>query len=191
MQSTDIDPRVHPSTLKRSVALVLTVFAVALGLTFWKFSSLKAAEAASASPMEPAEVVATAPAVSRPHAATTTAIGTVRALRSVTLRNELPGTVRTVRLTPGQVVEQGTVLVALDVSVERASLQALEAQADLAGTVLARTQSLAAQGAASREELDRASAERDVALAEIARLQAVIERKTIRAPFRARVGLSD
>jgi membrane fusion protein (multidrug efflux system) len=129
--------------------------------------------------------------VSRPHAATTTAIGTIRALRSVTLRNELPGTVRTVRLTPGQVVEPGTVLVALDVTVERASLRALQAQADLAATVLARTQALADDGAASREELDRARAERDVALAEIARLEAVIERKTIRAPFRARVGISD
>ncbi|HEX6643052.1 MAG TPA: biotin/lipoyl-binding protein, partial [Gemmatimonadales bacterium] len=191
MQSTDLDPRPAPSAIRRSIALVVAVLAIASALTFWKFSSLRAAEAASAMPMEPAEVVATAAAVTRPHAATTTAIGTVRALRSVTLRNELPGTVRSVRLTPGQVVEPGTVLVALDVSVERASLRALQAQADLAATVLARTQALADDGAASREELDRARAERDVALAEIARLEAVIERKTIRAPFRARVGISD
>ena len=40
-------------------------------------------------------------------------------------------------------------------------------------------------------EVDRARAERDVALAQVARTKAIIARKTIRAPFRARVGLAD
>ena len=191
MQAQDLDPRPRPASLRKSFALVASVLVIGAGLTSWKLSSLRAAEAAGANPMEPAEVVTTAAAVERPYSATTTAIGTVHALRSVTLRNEVPGTVRIARLTPGQIVEPGTVLVALDVSVEEASLRALEAQAELAGTVLERTKSLADEGAASREELDRARAERDVALAEIARLKAVIARKTIRAPFRARVGISD
>jgi membrane fusion protein (multidrug efflux system) len=191
MQARDLDSSPRPASLRKSLMLVASVLVVGAGLTSWKFSSLRAAEAAGANPMEPAEVVTTAPAVARAHSATTTAIGTVHALRSVTLRNEVPGTVRIARLTPGQIVEPGTVLVALDVSVEQASLRALEAQAELAGTVLERTKSLADEGAASREELDRARAERDVALAEIARLRAVIARKTIRAPFRARVGISD
>jgi membrane fusion protein (multidrug efflux system) len=47
------------------------------------------------------------------------------------------------------------------------------------------------QRAASEMELDTARAERDVALAQVARTRAVIERKTIRAPFRARVGIAD
>jgi membrane fusion protein (multidrug efflux system) len=45
--------------------------------------------------------------------------------------------------------------------------------------------------AASDVDVDRARAERDVALANIERTKAVIARKTIRAPFRARIGLSD
>ncbi|HKE94363.1 MAG TPA: efflux RND transporter periplasmic adaptor subunit, partial [Povalibacter sp.] len=40
-------------------------------------------------------------------------------------------------------------------------------------------------------EVDNARAERDVALAQIARTRAVIARKIIRAPFRARVGIAD
>jgi membrane fusion protein (multidrug efflux system) len=40
-------------------------------------------------------------------------------------------------------------------------------------------------------ELDRARAERDVALAQVARIKAIIDRKVIRAPFRARVGMAD
>jgi membrane fusion protein (multidrug efflux system) len=39
--------------------------------------------------------------------------------------------------------------------------------------------------------VDSARAARDVALAQVARVEAIIERKTIRAPFRARVGISD
>jgi membrane fusion protein (multidrug efflux system) len=45
--------------------------------------------------------------------------------------------------------------------------------------------------AASQEELDQARAARDVAIAQMNRTRAIIARKTIRAPFRARVGISD
>jgi membrane fusion protein (multidrug efflux system) len=121
----------------------------------------------------------------------TTSIGTVLALRSVTLRNELAGTVRQVSLTPGQVVEAGTVLVALDDSVEKAELKALDAQAALAETTLARHERLKGENATTEVAVDRARAERDVALAQIARIKALIAKKTIRAPFRARVGLAD
>lgn len=189
MQSLNTRP--NPRSWRRSALLVGAVLLIGATLTLWKFSSLRAAEAAAANPAEPVEVVTAAPAAERAHSATTTAIGTVRALRSVTLRNELPGTVREVRLTPGRVVEAGALLVAFDVRVEQAALRAQQAQAELAATVLARTTDLASDGAASREELERAQAEHDVAVAEIARLEAIIARKTIRAPFRARVGISD
>jgi membrane fusion protein (multidrug efflux system) len=43
----------------------------------------------------------------------------------------------------------------------------------------------------AQEEVDQARAARDVAEAQIARTKAIIARKTIRAPFRARVGIAD
>jgi membrane fusion protein (multidrug efflux system) len=89
------------------------------------------------------------------------------------------------------VVEPGEVLVALDVSVEEAELRALEARAALATTTLARLERMVERRAVSAIELDNARAERDVVGAEVERTRAVIARKTIRAPFRARVGLSD
>jgi membrane fusion protein (multidrug efflux system) len=89
------------------------------------------------------------------------------------------------------VVDQGTVLVAFDVSVEEAELEAEQAQADLAQTTLTRVQRMLDAQAASQEELDQARAARDVAIAQTNRTKAVIARKTIRAPFRARVGISD
>lgn len=174
-----------------AAALLLALAGVAASLAGWKYTAIRESNAAARSQPEPMEVVTAADVTLRYHNPATTAVGTVLALRSITLRNELPGTVRQVNMTPGEVVEQGTVLVALDVSVEQAELAARRAQAALAETQLRRTRRLIDGRAAAEEELDRARAERDVALAEVARIEAVIDRKTIRAPFPARVGIAD
>jgi membrane fusion protein (multidrug efflux system) len=165
-----------------SVVLPVIVLLTGVGLAAWKYDAIQASQAASASQPEPMETVTVALAKEIEHRQTTTSIGTVLALRSITLRNELAGTVREVRLSPGQIVEPGMVLVALDVSVEEAELKAQEAQAALAKTVLDRRQNLNHEMATTQEEVDRARADLD---------KAIIARKTIRAPFRSRVGIAD
>src|SRR3989442_1291617 len=174
-----------------SAVLLLAIVVTGGGLAAWKHASILKADTAAARQPEPIESVTTAGAQQLQYRPTTTSIGTVPALNPITLRNELPGAVRQVMLTPGRVVEAGTVLVALDVSVEEAELQAETAQADLAATTLARLERLREAQATSQEEVDQARAGRDVALAQLARTHAIIARKTIRAPFQARVGLSD
>ena len=174
-----------------SSLLLLIIIAIGTGLGFWKYESIHASVEASASQPEPMESVMVAAAREIEHRQTTTSIGTVLALRSITLKNELSGTVRHVRLTPGRIVDQGTLLVMLDVSVEEAELKAQEAQAALAKSVLTRRHTLNQELATTQEEVDRARADLDIALAQIARTQAIIARKTIRAPFKARVGMAD
>jgi membrane fusion protein, multidrug efflux system len=174
-----------------SVVLPLMVVVMGVGLAAWKYDAIQEGQAASAKQPEPMETVTVAVAKAIEHRQSTTSIGTVLALRSITLKNELAGTVREVRLTPGHIVEAGTILVALDVSVEDAELKAQEAQAALAKTVLDRRQNLNHEMATTQEEVDRARADLDVARAQIARTKAIIARKTIRAPFRARVGIAD
>lgn len=171
--------------------MLTLVILMGVGLAAWKYESIQSEKAASANQPEPMESVTIAVARAIDHRQTTTSIGTVLALRSITLKNELAGTVREVRLLPGQIVEAGTLLVALDVSVEEAELRAQEAQAALAKTVLNRRQNLSQEFATTQEEVDRARADLDVARAQIARTKAVIAKKTIRAPFRARVGMAD
>ncbi|MBE2215558.1 MAG: efflux RND transporter periplasmic adaptor subunit [Opitutaceae bacterium] len=178
-------------TVISSLTLLLVVLGAGASLAAWKKSADARNQAASAQQPEPSEVISAAVATSRDYRRTSTSIGTVLALRSITLRNELAGTVRDVHLTPGAIVEKGDLLVALDVAVEEAELRALEAQAELAATSLRRVERLARERAAPQSDVERAIAERDVALARIASEKAVIERKTIRAPFRARVGLAD
>lgn len=173
------------------IALLTALILVGFGLAAWKRNATRNANAAAANQPEPVETIMVATAEPRAHRKTTTSIGTVVATRSITLRNELPGTVQEVKLVPGEIVEAGTVLVALDVSVEQAELKAREAEAALAETLLARMERAVQNRATSQMELDRARAERDVAQAQIARAKAIIARKTVRAPFRARVGLAD
>jgi membrane fusion protein (multidrug efflux system) len=175
----------------RSAILVAATVGLGIALATWKGVSIANTNAAAANQPEPMEIIAAATAEAREHTRTTTSIGTVVATRSITVRNELPGTVRYTRLTPGAIVNEGAVLVSLDVSVESAELQALEAQRKLAETQLARMQRMVERKAASEQELDTARAQYDVAAAQIARTKAVIARKTIRAPFRARIGISD
>ena len=179
--------------IRRIGSIVLVVAVIVTGglLAAWKHSALVDANAAASNQPEPVESVQAVAARQREYRPVTTAIGTVVATRSISVRNELPGTVRYVDLEPGQIVAQGTVLIALDVAVEQAELKALEAQAELAQTQFARVTKLSDQRAVSAEEVDSTRAARDVALAQIARTKATIDRKTIRAPFRARVGISD
>lgn len=174
-----------------SVLLLLLVLLIGIGLAAWKYESIQGEHAALANQPEPMESITVATARAIDHRPSTTSIGTVLALRSITLKNELAGTVREVRLTPGQIVETGALLVALDVSVEHADLRAQEAQVALAKTVLNRRQNLSQELATTQEEVDRARADLDVAQAQIARTKAIIAKKTIRAPFRARVGIAD
>ena len=93
--------------LSKPAILVIATVALGVALAAWKQNSLAAAQEAAASQPEPMESVASALAAEREHLRTTTSIGTVVALRSITVRNELAGTVRRAQLTPGAVVEAG------------------------------------------------------------------------------------
>jgi membrane fusion protein, multidrug efflux system len=174
-----------------STILLGSIVTTGAALAAWKYHSIAKSDAAAANQPEPMEAVTTAVAVERDYRPTATSVGTVLALRSITLKNELAGTVHRVGLIPGKIVQPGELLVALDVSVEQAELQAQQAEAALAQTTLNRLEKLSKSNAVAQEEVDQARSARDVAQAQIARTRAIIARKTIRAPFRARVGIAD
>jgi membrane fusion protein (multidrug efflux system) len=174
-----------------TVVLFAAIGAAAYGLWTFKKAGFAASAAAAAAAPEPQELVEAALPARRTFQRTTTAIGTVLALRSVDLANETAGTVREVRLAPGAVVEEGELLVQLDVAVEEAELAAARAQLALAETLLGRIERASESQGASASDVDRARAERDVAAANVLRLQALVDKKHINAPFRARIGLSN
>ncbi|MFN0137519.1 MAG: efflux RND transporter periplasmic adaptor subunit [Phycisphaerae bacterium] len=173
------------------VVLLGALAGVAFALAQWKQRTNEAARITAESFPEMPESITAAIAQPREYRRSTVSVGTVLATRSITLRNELAGTIKEAALIPGSVVDAGTVLVALDVSVEEAELAAHEAQAAFAQSEFERINALRNSENAATVELDRVRSEREVALANVARTKALIAKKTIRAPFRTRVGMTD
>lgn len=178
----------------RIVAWFLVVLAMAAtvgGLGYYKYAQISAAIAEAEAYPEPQETVEATLVRSGEWSATTRAVGTAVAQRRVNLRNELAGMVTEVGFESGAVVEAGQVLVRFDTREEEADLAAALAAADLARQTLERRSRLTANRAASQAELDEAQAALRTAEARLAALRARIDKKTLTAPFRARVGLRD
>lgn len=117
------------------------------------------------------------------------AIGTVSAARGVDLTVETTGIVKEIRFQANQKVEQGAVLIQLDDAVEKADLEAQKAQAANDQTALARAQELADRRVGSQVTLDAARAQATASAAQVAKLQAVLDQKQLRAPFSGTVGI--
>jgi membrane fusion protein (multidrug efflux system) len=117
------------------------------------------------------------------------AVASLVARHGVTLAAELPGTVREILFEAGTVVRRGDPLVRLDVTAERAQLDAALAEASLARLHLDRTRRLRRSEATSQAELDAAEARARQADANVANLRAVVAKKTLRAPFDGRISI--
>lgn len=120
---------------------------------------------------------------------TTQTIGEVLAPQTLTLRNEVEGRIIAVGFVAGEPVKKDQLLVQLDASEEIARLRAAQADAHLAQLALARYEKLMTQHVTSREQYDQARAQYTMATANAQALQAIIDKKTLTAPFDATAGL--
>jgi membrane fusion protein (multidrug efflux system) len=116
-------------------------------------------------------------------------VGSVAAGRGVTISNEIPGVVRSIRFESGARVRAGQVLVELDARVEKAQLASLRARHELATTTAARTKRLEAGGAATKAQLETDESQMKTVAADAEALEAQIAKKTIRAPFAGKLGI--
>lgn len=137
----------------------------------------------------PPETVGTAVAQAETWETTVSTVGSISGLRSVTVSNEVPGTISKIRFESGQIVREGQVLVELDAEVERAQQASAESRRDLAERTLKRSKVLAGGNAISPSQLDESDAQLKSATTDAAALRAQVERKVIRAPFRGRLGI--
>lgn len=118
------------------------------------------------------------------------AVGTVRALRGVDVTTEIDGLVRTLYFKSGDSVQAGQVLVQLNADADRALLQSLKAQAALAKTTYQRDKKQFLVKAVSQATLDAAQADLKSKQAQVDQQAALVDKKTIRAPFSGQVGIS-
>jgi membrane fusion protein (multidrug efflux system) len=170
------------------VMLTVTLLFVA-GLGFVKFKQIQTAIAQGAAFQPPPEAVTTIVAGQERWPSTLNAIGTMAAVRGVTVSADLAGIVEEILFESGDSVREGQVLVVLDTRQEQAQMAAAEAQRVLARLNFNRMQDLLEQRVVSKAEFESATAESHQADARVGEIRAAIERKTIRAPFPGTLGI--
>jgi membrane fusion protein (multidrug efflux system) len=175
--------------LKRMLVLVAATILIVAALGFVKFKQIQTAIAQGAAFQPPPSAVTTIVAARENWPATLSAVGTVAAVRGVTISADLPGVVDRIAFESGQSVRQGDVLAILDTRQERAQLAAVEAQQQLARVNFDRVQGLLNERVISRAEFDQATADHRQAEARSGEIRAAIDRKTIRAPFSGVLGI--
>jgi membrane fusion protein (multidrug efflux system) len=176
--------------MTKRMIVMLAAVAAFLGIVGTiKVRQIQAGMAMAASFQPPPEAVTTTVARQDLWPASLSAIGSVAAVRGVTVSADLPGIVESISFESGRPVAAGTVLVRLDTKQEQAQLVAAESQRDLAKINLERARELVGQGVIAQSELDRTSAEHKQAVAKVGEIRATIERKQIRAPFSGVLGI--
>ncbi|ALE91022.1 efflux transporter periplasmic adaptor subunit [Pseudomonas versuta] len=168
------------------IAVVLVIVAIIAGVKFVQISALIAQ---SKAPL-PAAVVT---AMRVPYAEWqpgVTAVGSIKAVRGVDVTTEVGGIVRSIGFKPGQQVADQALLVQLNADSDIAQLHSLEATADLAVIVLKRDKAQLAVNAVSQAQVDTDSADLKAKLAAAEQQRALVAKKSIRAPFAGRIGIT-
>ncbi len=117
------------------------------------------------------------------------AVGTLRAESGSTLAAEVGGRVAAVHVESGATVKKGDLLIELDSNAEQSELTAARAQAQIANLSLARIEKLYKVQGVSQSELDQANATARALNAGVHRLESVIVRKKIVAPYAGKIGI--
>jgi membrane fusion protein, multidrug efflux system len=181
----------HPR-LAKSLAVVgglLLVVVILAGVKGAQIGTLMAMGKQMEKAGPPPEAVGTAAAQSQTWERTLSAVGSISSLKSVAVSNEVPGIVSRIRFESGQMAKEGQVLVELDADVERAQLASAKARVDLAVTNEKRSKVLADGNAIARSQLDQVEAELETARTQFEAVKAQVDRKTVRAPFKGRLGI--
>ncbi len=176
--------------MKRKIITGLIIVVVVGGvLGFVKTLQIRALIAAGAAFVPPPETVATAVVREEKWQDTLAAVGSVAAAQGVVVAPEVSGTVTEIAFESGAAVSKGDLLLRLDTSSEAAQLRAAEAQAELARLNAERNRKLRQDNTVSQSELDATEALLKQAQANADAIRAVIEKKTIRAPFNGKLGI--
>ncbi len=173
--------------LKRFLIVFIGFILVVAVLGFVKFTQIQ--EMSSMDNTPPPASVTTAEARVDTWHPVIRAIGTLAPIQGVTVSADSDGTVVRIAVENGANVQAGDLLVEIDTSVEQAQLEAAKAREVLAGIQRERTSELLGRNTVSQAEFDTAAAQHNQAVAEVAGLEALIERKRVRAPFAGRVGI--
>jgi multidrug efflux system membrane fusion protein len=116
-------------------------------------------------------------------------IGSLAAVHQVTISPEVGGRVTKIFFTAGGSVKAGDPLLQLNDEPERGDLANYQAQARMTEITLARNTQLARRQFSPQETVDQNQTQADQMKAQIAKTEAIIAQKLVRAPFAGRLGV--
>ena len=118
-----------------------------------------------------------------------TAVGGLAAVHQVNVTSDVSGRITDIMFKPGAHVEAGAPLLQLFDGPEQGDLASFKAQAQGAQAALERAKQLASRQFGPQSTVDATQATYDQAMAGIAKTQALISQKLVRAPFEGELGV--
>ena len=173
---------------KRMLIMIGAVLLLVVALAFGFYLHIQ--KLIASSPKPTAQTVTATKASSQDWQPALAAVGSVVPVRGVDVTSEIAGLVREIHFKSGQDVKKGDVLVELNADADKAQLASLEAAADLSATVLKRDKAQFEAQAIAQAQVDADAADLKSKRALAAQQQAVIDKKTIRAPFSGKLGIT-
>lgn len=167
------------------VGLLLLIFAL-VGL---KATQFQAMADAGKTMLPPPEVVSSAVIEKEQWEQSLRSVGTLEAVRGVTITADFSGRVDEIFFASGSEVKKGELLLQQNIDSEMAQLRAAEANLALAKADLSRSKELLAKRVLSQSQYDAADAQYKSAQAQVENVQVAINKKSIRAPFAGRLGI--
>jgi multidrug efflux system membrane fusion protein len=183
-------PATRPVRLLRWFIIVGLLLALLVGalVGFNAFRSYKIAEF-FANNKPPAATVAVSEAKSEVIPNLLTAVGDLAAVHQVNVTSDVSGRITDIMFTAGSNVKAGSPLLQLFDSPEQGDLASFKAQSIGAQAALDRAKQLAARQFGPQSTVDAMQATYDQAIAGIAKTEAIISQKLVRAPFDGELGV--
>jgi multidrug efflux system membrane fusion protein len=182
--------RARPVRLVRWFIIVGLTLAVVVGgivyFQFWKDAFLKNMFATMKPPPSTVTVVEVKSEVV-PNLLT--AVGGLAAVHQVNVTSDVSGRITEIKFQPGSHVDAGAPLLQLFDGPEQGDLASFKAQAVGAQAALERAKQLASRQFGPQSTVDSTQATYDQAMAGIAKTQALISQKLVRAPFEGELGV--
>jgi membrane fusion protein, multidrug efflux system len=182
--------RKRPVRMVRWFIIVGTLLALLVGGLVWfnYFRGKMIAQFFATMKPPPASVnIATATSEVIPNLLT--AVGDLAAVHQVNVTSDVNGRITDIMFTAGSSVKAGTPLLQLFDGPEQADLASFKAQSTMAQLSLDRAKQLASRQFGPQATVDQAQSAFDQANAGIARTEAVISQKLVRAPFDGELGV--
>jgi membrane fusion protein (multidrug efflux system) len=174
---------------KRMVIMLITVAVVFGGIFGFQAFKAMMIKKFMSSMAQPPQTVTALKAANSEWQPKIESVGSLRAVKGADLSLEVSGVVDTISFNSGDDVQEGAVLLKLRSDDDQAKLDSLKATAELSQITYDRDQKQFKLQAVSQATIDTDAANLKNTQAQVAQQQAILDKKTLKAPFSGHLGI--